>query len=300
MIRDGIEPRIPGVRTLPVGGFSDGPVLLVRVPKSYSAPHMVTFKGTSRFFSRSNNGKYQLDVQEIRSAFALSESLPERIRRFRDERVARIVAGEIPFPVATRSKIVLHVLPISSLMTGTAVNLELLKDQHHGLSLPCFQQPVRDCRFNFDGLLSFDTQAETQGCVAYAQCFRNGAVEFVDGWTLASCADDPAFSASRVELVLVKGLREYARILEKLEVLLPLVVMPSLLGVRGCVAVHGRFADAQHPIDRNDLFLPDVLMEDLKEDAANVLRPAFDAMWQASGWRRSQNYGDDDRWLLDS
>lgn len=82
-IRTGIDPRVPRVRTKPIEGFLQGPVLVMWIPKSWSSPHMVTFKNHSRFYSRSSNGKYALDVKEIRSAFALSESLPERVRRFR-------------------------------------------------------------------------------------------------------------------------------------------------------------------------------------------------------------------------
>ena len=44
--------------------------------------------------------------------------------------------------------------------------------------------PGHNCRFNFDGLLSFDTRTENGEGVAYAQAFRSGAAEFVDTWTL--------------------------------------------------------------------------------------------------------------------
>src|SRR5207253_9516967 len=106
MIQAGIGPRIASVRIRHVDGFADGPVLLIRIPKSYAAPHMVTFQEHSRFYSRNNGGKYALDVGELRSAFALSESLPERIRRFRDERLVRIVAGETPLPLRDGPKVV--------------------------------------------------------------------------------------------------------------------------------------------------------------------------------------------------
>jgi hypothetical protein len=50
----------------------------------------------SRYYSRNAAGKYSVDVTEIRSAFGLSESLPDKIRWFRDDRVAKIVADETP------------------------------------------------------------------------------------------------------------------------------------------------------------------------------------------------------------
>src|SRR5687767_713544 len=49
LARDGIDPRIPGLVTQAVdlaGGLSA--VLVIRVPRSWAAPHMVTFRGLSR------------------------------------------------------------------------------------------------------------------------------------------------------------------------------------------------------------------------------------------------------------
>jgi predicted HTH transcriptional regulator len=127
MLQAGIGPRIAGVRIRTVEGFAGGPVLLLRVPKSYAAPHMVTFQEHSRFYSRNNGGKYPLDVTEIRSAFALSESLPEKVRRFRAERLARVVAGETPVGPMDGAKIVLHLVPLRSLDPVTQVDLAALE-----------------------------------------------------------------------------------------------------------------------------------------------------------------------------
>lgn len=113
IIRDGLDPRINGIQFWAVDGFENGPVLVLRIPKSYQAPHMVK-SGDSRFYSRHGSGKYSLDVTQIRSAFALSDSLPEKIRRFRDERIGRIVADELPVPLTPHPKTVLHLLPFSA------------------------------------------------------------------------------------------------------------------------------------------------------------------------------------------
>ncbi len=55
-------------------------MLVIRIPRSYGAPHMVTFQNTSRFYTRNSAGKHQLDVSEIRSAFALSETARSALR----------------------------------------------------------------------------------------------------------------------------------------------------------------------------------------------------------------------------
>jgi hypothetical protein len=45
-----------------------------------------------------------------------------------------------------------------------------------------------------------------------------------------------------------------------------------------------RGAGANVPFDRNVMLLPDLVVEDLNAPAEDILRPAFDALWQAGGW----------------
>ena len=80
IISTGIEPRIPVVEVKPIDIPEQGAVILVRVGKSWIAPHMVSYANRTRFFSRNGTGKRQLDVQEIGAAFALQRGLGERLR----------------------------------------------------------------------------------------------------------------------------------------------------------------------------------------------------------------------------
>ncbi|MBA7577215.1 MAG: hypothetical protein GH159_00605 [Dehalococcoidia bacterium] len=70
-IRDGIEPRIPSISTRSIPLDSAKVALIIRVPKSWSAPHRVIWGGHDKFFSRSSNGKYPLDVGELLSLSSL-------------------------------------------------------------------------------------------------------------------------------------------------------------------------------------------------------------------------------------
>jgi hypothetical protein len=96
---------------------------------------------------------------------------------------------------------------------------------------------------------------------------------------------------------LIRGLREYVRIVRGLGVTPPLVVLPALLGVRGCHIVRGDFQDTYPPIDRDDLLLPDAMVEGFGQQPATVPRLTLDAIWQAAGWRRSFNSGNDGEWV---
>ncbi|HEX2477628.1 MAG TPA: RNA-binding domain-containing protein, partial [Geminicoccaceae bacterium] len=94
MLRSGLEPRLPHYDTQLVDLDGKRHVLILRIPQSWSAPHRVTFRDHAKFYARNSTGKYHLDVGELRIAFTASEALGDRIRRFREERLAKIVARD--------------------------------------------------------------------------------------------------------------------------------------------------------------------------------------------------------------
>ncbi len=288
IMRDGVQPRIAGVHIRPVHGFSDGPLLLIRIQKSYTAPHTVTFKNLSRFFSRNSAGKYQLDVAEIRAAFALSESLPERIRRFRADRVAQIVASETPAPLNDGGKLVLHLLPLTALDPTSHVDTE------HVVAEVTQLRPMHssgyDMRYNFDGFLTFNSDSKSGICHGYVQFFRSGAIEAVDSRILIHPDGSRFFPVGAVERELIEGMKRYLSAYERLQIEPPIIVVISLLGVRGYCIRAGQFKDARASFDRDTLLLPDLLIDDLSVGVETLLKPAFDAMWQGSRWRRCFNY----------
>ncbi len=290
ILRDGIKPRIPGVRLRAVAGFASGPIIVLRTPRSFAAPHMVTFQDHSRFYSRTSAGKYALDVGEIRSAFALSASLPERVRHFREERLGRIVAGETPVKMKAGPTVVLHLVPASSLDPIASVDLAAAAEWQT-LFVPMGSSPGSR-RYNIDGLLRYATREKT--CGSYVQLFRTGAVEAVE--TLRVKDGDKSFRAPAVAKSLWAALSNYLGVLHGVGVVPPMFVLVSLLGVAGYY-VPDQLEEAEAAFDRDAVLLPDVLLEDAAAHPAQVLRPAFDAMWQASGWAKCPHYDEKGNWI---
>lgn len=178
ILRDGIAPRIPGIRYRWVDGFSTGPVLVLRVPRSWTGPHMVTFQHYSRFYARNASGKYLLDVGELRDAFLRVGSLSERARGFILERLGRIGAGDLPFPLDGRHYVCVHVIPHSPF--AGAVSVDLLKAANANPPVrPFHAMGGWGSRFNIDGLL-VESSAGDGANLGYLQLFRNGIIESVD------------------------------------------------------------------------------------------------------------------------
>jgi len=299
LVRDGIEPRIPGVSISRVALKAGGVAIIVRVPRSWALPHVVKFKKHWRFHSRNSAGKYPLDMSEVRALFALSETLPERMRNFRAERLSRIVAGETPVRLADGAKIVLHLVPFGAFDPSSRFDVARLADKPDQLNP--IGSTLAHCRHNFDGLLTWD-DFESRTAISYVQLFRTGALEAVDAGILPSTREERWIRGNFLEQKLVESFARYSATQEGLGAQPPVVVMLSLLGVSG----YAMWRDQDHRcllphsqvVDRDALLVPEIMLESYKCHAANALRPAFDAVWNAAGYRGSPNYDKGGTWKL--
>ena len=271
----------------------------MRVPRSWALPHMVTFKGQSRFYSRNSAGKYPLDVRELRAAFIQSETLAERLRTFRVERLSQIVAGETPVPMLDGAKAILHIVPLGAFDAGSAVDVT---HADYTKMRPIYVNGWSH-RFNFDGLLTFQ-MGQSQHAHSYVQLFRSGAIEATDCDLLRAHNGDLYIPTTAFERELIDALKGYASTQQSLGVEPPLVVMVTLSGVAGYrLAVSRRLMrpwDEGHVIDRGLLAIPPVLVETYSVNPAETLRPIFDAIWNAGGWSHCMNYGESGEWAPQS
>lgn len=298
IIRENIDPRIHGVAIRKIDDFERGHVIIVRIPRSWNAPHMVSYKSQTHFFSRNSAGKHPLDVREIKAAFLEGTEAAARVRRFRDERLGRVIAGETPVPLDTTdaATLVVHLVPValdsSSGLDVVALSKDLRKMQPLGGSAGFHN------RLNLDGYLTYTAPSQTpQHC--YLLAFRTGAFEgvdlmpiFRDGYPI------PHFFAGPIERS-VLGIATAGLDVIRSSLASPVSLHFALLGAKGVRIRHGDIEkpwDRDVAIDRDPLILPDVLIESGDSDLSSLLRPMFDAFWQSSGWERSFGYNAQGNW----
>jgi predicted HTH transcriptional regulator len=101
IINWGISPRLPWFDTHAVKLTGGGYVLAIKIPRSAISPHAHAKDGVCRFFTRGTKGKLPMDIPQVRASFQLSDTLRDRLRNFRAERTARIIAGAGAAPVCT-------------------------------------------------------------------------------------------------------------------------------------------------------------------------------------------------------
>jgi hypothetical protein len=300
LIRDGVAPRISGIQTKCICGMGKGAVMLVRIPRSWAAPHMVVFKNLSRFFARNSAGKYQMDVGEVRSAFVLSESLPDKLRALRTHRLALIASGETPVEFSRNRAAVLHLIPVSAIENRSQVDVSKEAEKHLNSLKPILSTAVQG-RFNADGFLAYDNKKwGEEGRVAstYVQVFRSGTIEIADQRMLIRQLSeyDEFIPMAALEGSFIDAASRCSAVQKELGLSLPIVVMLSLLGVKGVALTVSATGWTNNRIDRDILIAPDVLLDDFETDFGRLLRPVFDFIWQSAGVLESPNYLSDGRW----
>jgi schlafen family protein len=300
VLRSGIEPRMQ-FHVKEITGFDDddnGFVILIRVPQSFASPHMVIYKKWSRFYCRHSSGKYQLDVEEIKSSFLATDSQADRIRHFLQDRLAKIMADETPWPMSSTRRLVLHVIPLNSFLNHKRLDL----DSNNKLS--SHFEPIGggayNCRYNLDGFCAYGLNSHSNRCESYSQTFFDGTVEAV----LSEFLIDPNntgnprhIHSNACELNIVKSVQNYMKGYKAIGADAPLIISMSLIGCAGLYLYSGSGQSSTY-MDREVAVLPEVQINSLEDDVPHVMKPVFDSLWNAFGFPRCYNYTENGTWTI--
>jgi hypothetical protein len=302
LIRDGIRPLMRReVQPIIFKDTNKGVAIVIRVPRGYASPYQIVFEKDYRFYSRDSAGKHRLEVEQLRVAFELLSTTSEQIRNFRIDRLAKIVAGDTPVAMKDSPKVVMHIIPFGAFEPSARFDLSSLADASGIDRLPCptFSSGYVYYRVNFDGLMRWEKGVGETVADSYVQLFRTGIIEVVDGKLIQKpwegLPGKPWIPARDYEDALIRVLPFYLTVQRALGVTPPLYVMLSVLGVKGyhvTLREYSGQARSQplHPIDRDDLLVPEVQLDNFECDPAEVLRPPFEAVWNAGGFVRALTY----------
>ncbi len=283
-IRASIEPQILGFRVRWIATEGTRGVLIIQVDRSWNGPHRVTVAHDSRFFLRGENGKHPMSVDELRRAFLFASELEERIRRFRTERLQRLIADEGPLEVdASQVRLILHLV-----LRAAFTDVVQLQFGPHEIGIPPIGarggfNPMR----SMDGFVTYSGPEERFDSVrAFSTLFRNGTVEAVakvHSWE----KDGRRFIALRhVEQYAIDTVTDVLEQLRRRSVPPPHYLMLSFVGVRGlCAPLREWDSGLAYPHRSDNVLLPEFTIDEGRstEETSSFLRPLLDLLWNAFG-----------------
>jgi len=294
IIRDGLSPRIRhATRGIPLANGRY--VLIIRSERSWYGPHRVIFKGDSRFYGRTTNGKYELDVTDLRNAFLLANTITEKIAASRSERIIALQNGQGLTPLAEGPKLVIHCMPLESFGANPQYDVLALHDIQ-----PMYATRLTGwgARINFEGRIFI---ASGEPSSAYTQIYRNGVIEAVRVGVLSSSQNPGVIPSLAYEEAVVNYLPQCFQILKKLGSNPPVLVAISLIGVRGLKLAVDPIAElsmgGSRAIDRDVLMLPAIVVDDFSTPAARLLKPTLDLVSNACGFTSSPYFDAAGNWI---
>ncbi|MDP2132262.1 MAG: ATP-binding protein [Sulfuritalea sp.] len=85
-----IDPRIPGLRIVPVQLANGRTCVIAHIPPSLGRPHMVSYAGHRSFYVRHSESSFPMTTHEVRESVLTSSSAEARARMFLDHRLREV------------------------------------------------------------------------------------------------------------------------------------------------------------------------------------------------------------------
>jgi hypothetical protein len=149
--------------------------------------------------------------------------------------------------------------------------------------------------YNADGFLITILKTDN----SYVQVFRDCGIEAFDislQFNGLDSKDDQlkvAFGVN-IERPIINALKRYQDFWNLIGVPGPIGLSLTLMGAKGCAIVHGHIDRSNViAIDRDCLMTSDAVIDDLSTPAEIALKPLFDFIWNASGYRELPHYKDE-------
>jgi len=294
LIRNGLDPKIQNIRLRAVP-CADKAAIIIRVPKSFEAPHRVSLKDHAKFYARNSAGKFPMDTSELRSAFLSSEALPERIRLFRERRIYDLRSREgLPVLLEGKGLTCLHIFPLVSFTS----QIKLPIFEQRGANIFAINPPGAsywDYQFNLEGIVTF-SGARNQPNRGYTQLYRNGSIEAVE--VLAWDGDKKYIPSVAYEESAIRLVSSAFNIYRKYEIEAPIIICLSFVDIFDFRLAVSRGMNSQEVASTcAEILIPEIRIIDLEQPVHQSLRPLFDMVWNAFGYTHSFNYDQNGEWV---
>jgi Putative DNA-binding domain len=223
LVRDGVEPRVSGLDTkwLPTSGTTG--VMIIRVPRSWSAPHRVVYLKDMNFYVRNPAGKHPMSVDELRRAFVLSGSIADRMRAFREERLA--ASGSLPFVLQAGPRIAVLTVPMSALVDP--LDLDIRVDQRPYEIVWPTTATSASYQYCLEGVVTMTPGPKS---ASYSLMFRTGAVECVAP-ILSHNPSRKTINFQLIEDTVFEAWQRFRIFAQAFAVEPPVLVLPTLISI---------------------------------------------------------------------
>ena len=296
VIRQNFRPQLSLYESRAVKISNGNYAVVFRIEQSWNRPHQFRFNNKYLFYSRSSNGRTQIDVEDLRNLFTGVAELKHRIEEFRAARISDLMAGNTPVGSIQFPIIALHFIPISNLAKELTYNPKVFSWEKDNL-MPRSRYAFNGF-FNFDGFVVMSNGEE--GADFYIQGYRDLRMEKVLGeYQESPETKSQIIPQTRLANEIFMLVENAINFYKKANVELPIVLMLSILGVKDYKFKrnHNMFSNTGKPIDRNVMQFPSILISNYDVNIKQMLKPTLDIFWQSAGFLHCFDYNQNGDWI---
>ena len=195
-------------------------------------------------------------------------------------------------------KIIMHIIPLISVDKNFYIE-EISKFK---LPKPLGAKYDYEYRYNFDGLLTSRgyIQKEDTDSTFYLQFFRTGIIETVSNVITRDEDNDNFIVIGFFEKQIIEKLTEYFDFLKMHNISVPILISLNYIRVknRKFGYCQERFFNecGRYSIEHDIINAPEVLVKEDDIDFPKIMKPIFDTIANASGFKFSFNYTEQNIW----
>jgi len=296
-ILSGLAPKLANC-VLKQIGVKRKKVLVLGIPRSLNAPHMISFEKSGKFFIRTNSSKDQMNVQQIREVFLEMNEWQKAAHEFVRERASLTTISEFMPIDRNRPTLLIHAIPLGT--NRTPIFLKDHQELFKILKVPNTQKQPK-YRFNSDGYLAYESG---NPCKSLIQFFRNGGIEIYDTTWLAPVVSDDKGSIAfqfenvvfgrRVEQYLLSYVNQCIKTLLSCGVEPPLGIFVTILNVNNLSLHFDPFRCLREEDEmenksfkRSVIKLMPVIIDTNDFNISSLMDSLLDEFWQSGGYPES-------------
>ncbi|NPD89221.1 MAG: hypothetical protein HGN29_10895 [Asgard group archaeon] len=218
-------------------------------------------------------------------------------RLFINERVKEIANNRTPVKIFDTAKIILHIMPESSINSDIKHDIEIVTRN------PARLEPIKsigvESSHTYDGFVTY-TSDLTGLARTYVHLYKNGRIEAVECSLLKPIVDRKEIPSVDFEKEIIEVIPKYVQILQLLNIKPPFFMFLSLAGVKDyTMKLNQNILGANPvPIEEDEIKTEEIYVKEYWwfDDVPRLFRPAFDEIWNACGMFKSFNFDEDGNW----
>lgn len=279
--RDNLDPPCKGIEAVQIEVDDNRIVLIIQVPQSLDAPHMVTFKGLNQFWQRHGTDKQSMSTQEIRDMFMSRLNYQENLLQFAQHRILsrKNLFDEKSKPtllyiwaapiVPLLSEIDVQSRGLRALFGDVLLNLPFNRDLYSGPPRP-----------SLDGI---EADRGLSKLCQFIGLHRNGFLEFGTEIVMGQIKDSDYIHSFGVSAFMANFADLMTNVLRELEAQGPVAFGCALINVAGYrLFTGGQFRELSEAAWPEDILSLDYRVSyDLAAEKNTILSDISDRLWQA-------------------